>query len=177
MPSNARRHRRFPRSPRTEVSSLLPLSPSPPLPTRPHSAPQTRGRQTSLKPPPVDMRRSVYALQHAASPTLGKKTTRAVAAVCLPAGRPSGSRETRSVSNPPSAHGIFYPTLLVAVAGRCTEADKAALARGAITLPTRGTAHSPSPHSSDELTWPRAFYAPRRDRQPAGSLRQAYYIQ
>lgn len=143
MPSNARRHRRFPRSPRTEVSSLLPLSPSPPLPTRPHSAPQTRGRQTSLKPPPVDMRRSVYALQHAATPTLERKPhTRRCRLVlaCRPAIR--FQRNTKCVK-PPSAHGIFYPTLLFAVAGRCTEADKAALARGAITLPTRGNCAFP----------------------------------
>lgn len=142
MPSNARRHRRFPRSPRTEVSSLLPLSPSPPLPTRPHSAPQTRGRQTSLKPPPVDMRRSVYALQHAASPTLEQKPHAPLPPVlaCRPARRFQRKHE---VCQTPIRPRNILPHALFAVAGRCTEADKAALARGAITLPTRGNGAFP----------------------------------
>lgn len=143
------RHRRFPRSPRTEVSSLLPISLSPPLPTRPHSAPQTRGRQLFSTP---NHRRTVGAgpyMHCNAIPHAGKKRkphTRRCRLVlaCRPANRFQRKQEVRQTPSPlPPTEYFITPRFLLAVAGRCTEADKAALARGAITLPTRGNCAFP----------------------------------
>lgn len=156
------------------MSSLLPLSP---FPSAADPAPQcttSPGQANFLKPPPFGRWAQVricILMQHAASPTLQENHTRRCRLVlaCRPASR--FQRNTKCVKPPIRPRNIL-PHALFAMAGRCTEADKAALARGAITLPTRENCAFPL--SRTGLTWTRAFYAPRRDRQPAGSLRQAY---
>lgn len=76
-------------------------------------------------------------------PHAGKKTTQAPlppVLACRPARR--FQRNTKCVKTPIRPRNLL-PHALFAVAGRCTEADKAALARGAITLPTRGNCAFP----------------------------------